>query len=151
MCSLTWDSVEFILFSFSSRYWVSITRFQDTRLISDKTKIHYCLFPCGQLFSLSIHLTRLTIPRMASSFKGEAFSFLSVFSARHDFGISGFFRIPNYVFPFIEPKGNCICVFTLRRINGNKLVSIVWKFTTCWHLGCLFLSTNHGRRFSSLR
>ena len=37
--------------------------------------------------ALGIRLTRLTIPRSANSFKGEAFSFLSVFSVQHDFGI----------------------------------------------------------------
>ena len=54
---------------------------------SDKTKINYCLFPRGQVFSLGIRLTRLTIPRSANLFIGEAFYFLSVFSVRHDFGI----------------------------------------------------------------
>ena len=65
VCSLIWDFVESFLSS----------------------KINYCLFPCGQIFSLGICLTRLTIPWSASSFKGEAFPFLSVFTVQHDFGI----------------------------------------------------------------
>ena len=94
--------MEFILFSFPPRYWVSITRWQkDTRLISDKTKINNCLFPRGQVFSLGIRLTRITIPRSLSSFKGEVFfSFLSMFSAWYDFWNLDFFHIPNYVLSF---------------------------------------------------
>ena len=38
-----------------------------------------------------------------------------------------------------------LCVFTLRRINGNYLVSVVWKMATCWLFGGLFLCTNHSR------
>ena len=45
------------------------------------------LFPHGQVFSLGIRLTRLTLPWSLNSFKGEVFSFLSVFPVRHDFGI----------------------------------------------------------------
>ena len=37
--------------------------------------------------ALGIRSTRLTIPRSVNSFEGEAFYSLSVFSARHDFGI----------------------------------------------------------------
>ena len=36
-------------------------------------------------------------------------------------------------------------VFTLRRINGNYLASVVWKITTCWLFCLSFLRKNHGR------
>ena len=88
VCSLTWDFVESVLFSFSFHNWASITRLQkDTRLISDKTKINYCLFPREQIFSMGLRSKRITILQSASSFKGVVFSFLSVFSARYHFGI----------------------------------------------------------------
>ena len=63
---------------------ICITGLIERCLISDKTKIS-CLFPRGQVLSLGIGLTRLTIPRSAGSFKVEAFS--SQCSVRFDFGI----------------------------------------------------------------
>ena len=67
---LTLDFVEFILLSFFFRYWISMTRWwKDTRLISDKTRINYLSFPRGQVFSLGIRLTRLTMSQSAGSFK----------------------------------------------------------------------------------
>ena len=94
---------------------------EDTRLISDKTKINNYLFPRGHVFSLCIRLTRLTISRSAGSFKGWAFSFLSAFSARHDFGIwvSSTSQIMFLIFQ--RTKGNCLCVLIPRRINSNFL------------------------------
>ena len=76
------------------------------------------------LFFLSLlgfRLTRLTIPRSLSSFKGEAFSYLSVFSARQDFGIwvSSISQITFLVFQWT--KGNCLFVFIFLRTNGNSL------------------------------
>ena len=89
VCSLTWGFVESFFSTFLHfHYWAAITCWlRDVRLISDKTKINYILFPNGQVFFLGIRLTRLTIPRSLNSFKGEVFSFLSVFSAQYDFGI----------------------------------------------------------------
>ena len=37
-----------------------------------------------------------------------------------------------------------LSVFTFQWTNGNCLVSVVWKMTTCWFFGSLFLHTNHG-------
>ena len=99
--------------------------------------INYCLFPHGQVFSLGIRLTRLTIPRSANSFKEVfLFSHCSLCGIVLEFGFLQY------------PKS---CVFTLRRRNGNCLVSVVWKITTCWLFGDLFLRANHGRRSASLR
>ena len=105
---------------------------------------------------------RLTLSRSLCSFKGDFFSFLSVFSAQHDFGIcvSSISEImflvfqrtkgnPLYVFILRRINSNSLRVFTLWRINGNCLISVVWKFTTCWLFGCFFLNTNHGRRSAS--
>ena len=112
---LTWDFVEFILLSFFFRYWVSITR-----LISDKTRINYCSFPRGQVFPLGIRLTRLTMSRSAGSFKREVRSFLfSQGSLRGIILEFGFLHIPNYVLGFSTNKGNSLCVFIPRGINGN--------------------------------
>ena len=124
----------------------AITRWsRDVHLISDKININYCLFPRGQDFSLGIRLTRLTIPQSAGSFKGKAFSFPLSGPCTAWLWNLGFFRIPNYVFIFHRTKkqlllcltlrriiSNSLCVFTLWRIIGNCLVSIVWKITTCW-------------------
>ena len=71
-------SFHLFLFSFLGCYNTLI----DGRLIPDKTKINYCPFPRGQVFSLGIRL-----PRSLNSFKGEIILFLSVFSAQDDFGI----------------------------------------------------------------
>ena len=62
--------MKLILFSSFFRYWVSITFWwEDTRLISDKTRINYSSFPRGQVFPLGIRLTRLIVSRSAGSFK----------------------------------------------------------------------------------
>ena len=120
----------------------------DTHLISDKIKINYCLFPCGQVFSLGIRLMRLTIPRSPSSFKGEAFSFLSVFSAWHDFWNLGFFRIPNYVLSFsinkrqllmcLHPSTNKWQLFSFRSLKNYHVLAF-WPFIPqyqSWSLVC---------------
>ena len=88
-------------------------------------------FLVDELTALGIRLTRFTITRRANSFKGETFSFLSVFSVWHYFGI--------WFLPY--PK---LFVFTFLRTKGNCLVSVIWKITTCWFFGALFLCTNHG-------
>ena len=116
--------------------------FVDTRLISDKTRIDFCPFLRGQVFSLGIRLTRLTIPRSAGSFK---FYFPSWFSAPHYFEIWVSFISHIMFLVFQRTKGNSWCVFILWgihgnslfvitrwRMNGNNLFSVVWKFTTGW-------------------
>ena len=74
----------------------------------------------------------------------------------------GFFCIPNYVFIFNKQKAtahvsspfNCMATFYASSPSdewtATNLVSIVWKFITCWFFfGRLFLSTNHGQRPAS--
>ena len=56
-------------------------------LFQIRSRLIIVSFFVDKFFSLGIRLMRLTIPRSANSFKGEAFSFLSVFPARHCFGI----------------------------------------------------------------
>ena len=142
---LTWDSVEFILFSFFFRYWVSITRWwKDTRLISDKTRINYWSFPRGQVFSLGIRLTRLTIPRSAEFIQVTSFFFSlrSLHGIILEFGFlsypkvcSWFFNEQRQLLMRLHPLTTTwqhLCVFTLWWMNGNWLISVVWKFTTCW-------------------
>ena len=61
----------------------------------------------------------------------------------------GFLHIPNYVLGFSTNKGNSLCVFIPWGINGNWLISVVWKFTTCWFFGRALLGTKYGRVFAS--
>ena len=111
-------------FLFSSRYWVSITRwYNDTCIISDKTKINNCLFPRRQVFTLGIRLTRLTIPRSLNSFKGEVFFFfsLSVLYAAWLWNL-GFFHIPNYVLSFSMNKRQLL-MYLHPSTNKRQLLS----------------------------
>ena len=121
-----------------------------TRLISDKTKINISIFLREQAFSLGIHLMRLTIFRSAGSFKGEALSFLSGFSARHYFGIWVSFHIQitclhtptkkRQLIMCIHPLINKWQLINLRSLKIHKVLALG---------GCFFLSTTHGRRFAS--
>ena len=146
-----------LLFSFF-RYWVSITCWsKDTCLISDTTRINYFSFSCGQVFSLGICLMMPPYLGVWVHSKEKLFSFLSGFSAQHYFGIWVFSisQIMFLVFQWTKATpmrlhplrnkrkhimcphplwlpGNSLCVFTRWWINGNYLVSVVWKFTTCW-------------------
>ena len=76
--------------------------------------------------------------------KRSFFFSLSVLSAAWLWNL-GFFRIPNYVLSCSTNKKQLLmCLhsstnkrqllmcLTLRRINGNCLVSVVWRFTPCW-------------------
>ena len=71
--------------------------------------------------ALGIHLTRLNIPWSANSFKGEAFYFLSVFSALYDFGIwvSSLSQIMCLHFPM--NKGQLVSFHSLK--NDHMLLS----------------------------
>ena len=90
------------------------------------------LFPRSQVFSLGIRLTTLTIPQSANSFKREAFSFLSVFSARHYFGI-WVFSISQIMCLHTPTKKRLLVIF---RSLKNVHVLAFWR---------LFLRINPGR------
>ena len=51
----------------------------------------------------------------------------------------GFLSYPKLCLLFQRTRGNSLCVFTLRQINANCLVSVVWKFTMFWLFGGFFL------------
>ena len=154
---LTWDSVEFILFSLFFRYWVSITRWwKDTRLISNKTKINYCSFPRGQVFSLDIRLTRLSIPRSAEFIQRISF-FFSLRSLRGiilEFGFLSYRKLCSWFFneqrqllmrllPLWNRWKHIMCLTRLW-MNGNSLHFHSLKIHhVLIFFGGLFLGTNH--------
>ena len=103
----------------------------------DKTMINYRLFPRGQVFSLGIRLTSFTIHLGANSFK-EAFSFLSVFSARHNLGI------------WVSSVSQIMCL----HCPMNKRQLGIFRWLKNYHVLAfwrIFLNIHHGRRFASLR
>ena len=68
------------------------------------------------------------------------------------------FHIPKYVLGFSTNKGNSLCIFIFWQLlcvspcdewMATNLFSVVWKFTTCWFFGGLFLGTKYGRGFAS--
>ena len=92
------------LFSSLFSFVIGFPSHVDTRLISDKTRINYCSYPRGQIFSLGIRLTRLTIPRSAGSFKRISFFFSLMVLCAALFWNLDFFHIPNYVLGFSTNK-----------------------------------------------
>ena len=147
---------------YSFLFFLSLLGFH-THLISDKTKINNCLFPRGQVFSLDIRLTRLTIPRSAVSFKEEALSFLSGFSEQHYFGIWVSFISPNYVSSLSDEKTATLHVSPPLTTKWQLIMRLhpvmnKWQLTCLRSLkihhvlalgGCFFHGTNHSRRFAS--
>ena len=97
---------------------------EETRLISDKTKIDNCLFPRGQVFPLVIRLTRLTIPWSA-----EFIQRISLFSLPSLRGIILEFGLLTY------PK-LCSWFFTEQRQLLMRLHHLrnKWKHIMCPHL-----------------
>ena len=145
VCSLTWDSVEFILSSFP--LVISFPLYVGRR-IHVLFQIRLRLIIISFLVDKFL-LWEFVLPRSLNSFKGEVFFLFSQCSLHGMTWNLGFFHIQMMFLVFQRTKGNCFCVFILRRINSNCLVSVVWKFTTCWLFGCFFLSTNHGHRSAS--
>ena len=91
------------------------------------------------MFTLCIRLTRLAIPRSTGSFKAEALSFLSGFSARHCFGI------------WVSFISQITCLHS--PANKSQLTSLrnlkIHYVFFCFLGGGFFLSANHGHRFAS--
>ena len=95
------------------------TLIENARLISDKTKINYCIFPCGQVFSLGICLTRLNTPRSANSLKEMLFLFsqCSLRSMTLEF-LFFFFTHPKLCLPSPTNKGPLV---SLRSLKNDML------------------------------
>ena len=126
--------MEFILFSFFFRYWVSITRYyEDSRLISDKTRINYCSFSRGQDFSLGIRLTKLTIHRSLNSFKGEVFSLFSRGSLRGIILEFGFLSYPKLCSWFFNEQRQLLMRLHPLR-NKQKHIMCPHPLMTTWQL-----------------
>ena len=62
----------------------------------------------------------------------DKFLLFPAFSARHGFGIWVSFISPNYVLGFSTSKSNSLCVLSFDDHMATNLVSVVWKFSTCW-------------------
>ena len=104
----------------------------------------------GQDFTLGIRLSCLYHTSEGWFIRRRSFFFSSLCSLRGmtlEFWVSSVSQIMSSV--FTEPKSKCFCVFNLRWINGNCLVSVIWKITMFCLFGSFFLSTNHDRRFAS--
>ena len=81
---------------------------------------------------VGIRLTRLLCLGVWIHSKYNLFSFLSGFAARQYFGIW-----VSSVSQITSPPGN--------ELAATNLSSVVWKFTTCWFFGGLYLSAKFGR------
>ena len=152
-----------ILFTFSSRYWVSISCWlKDTRLISNKTKNNNCSSSRGQVFSLGICLTRLTIPRSAEFIQRISF-FFSQRSLRGIILEFGFLSYPKlWSWFFNEQKQPLMHLHPLRNkwqlimrlhpvMNDRQLTYFrsLKNYHALIFVGGFSLNTNHSHWFAS--
>ena len=149
--------LEFILFFFFFRYWVSITHWwKDTGLILDKTKIDNCLFLRGLVFSLGIRLTRLPYLGVLSSL--QVISFFSLHSLRGIILEFGFLSYPKLCSWFFNEQRQLL--MCLHFVKNERLLTMClhpvmnkWQLTyfcslKIYHVlifGSIFLDTKYGR------
>ena len=121
-----------VLWSLFSSFFFSLLGFHN--VLVERYTSYFCFFPRGQIFSLGICLTRLTIPRSAEFIQMISF-FFSLPSLRGLFLEFGFISYPKLCSWFFHEQRQLLmrlhpvittwqlrCVFTLRWMNGHGLI-----------------------------